>query len=182
MSGYYRREHADLIDRTFPGAVKEIVEFRDEVTVVIDVERLVDIATFCRDTAGMEFNYLADLSGVDYWPDAPRFHINYVLYSFQHNHLLRLKIIVGEGQTVPSVTAVWPGANWPEREVYDMFGVPFEGHPDLRRILMPYDWTGHPLRKDYPVGYEEVEFTFNIERIEAKKPKGSPEPREIPAE
>ncbi|SRR5690554_3315829 len=179
MSGYYRREHADLIDKTFPGAVKEIVEFRDQVRLEIDREHLLEIITFCRDTEGLEFNYLSELNGVDYWPDAPRFSVNYVLYSFLHNHLLQFKVRLDDDDAVlPSITSIFPGANWPEREVYDMFGIRFEGHPDPRRILMPYDWTGHPLRKDYPLGYEEVQFTFNIDRVEVNKPVPSPRPRE----
>lgn len=171
MSGYYSRGLADKVQAAFPEAVQEIIEFRGEVTVLLDAASLIEVATFCRDTEGLEFDYLADLAGVDYWPDLPRFAVNYVLYSFTHNHLLRLKVYTADTKpTLPSVTGVWPGANWPEREVYDMFGVTFTDHPDMRRILMPYDWTGHPHRKDYPLGYEEVEFTFNIDRIEAKKP------------
>jgi NADH-quinone oxidoreductase subunit C len=77
---------------------------------------------------------------------------------------------VDEGESIPSVVGVWESANWHEREVFDLFGVPFEGHPNLRRILMPDDWDGHPLRKDYPLGYEEPQFTFNFEEIDLRKP------------
>ncbi len=171
MSGTYPREVADTIKARFPDAVKDIIEFRGEITLVIDRESLVEIATFCRDTDGLDFSLLANLAGVDYWPQEPRLAVNYVLYSLAHNHMVRLKVYVhGEDAVIPSVTGVWPGANWPEREAWDMFGIRFDGHPDLRRILMPFDWTGHPHRKDYPLGYEEVQFSFNYDRVQAKKP------------
>lgn len=171
MSGTYLRQVADTIAERFPEAVQEIAEFRDEITLVIDRDSLVAVAAFCRDTDGLEFNMLADLAAVDYWPQEPRFAVSYVLYSLAHNHLIRLKVYVpGDSPTIPTVTGVWPGANWPEREAWDMFGIRFEGHPDLRRILMPFDWTGHPQRKDYPLGYEEVQFSFNYGRVQAKKP------------
>ncbi len=171
MSGTYLRQVADTIAERFPEAVQEIVEFRDEITLVINRDSLVAVATFCRDTDGLEFNMLADLAAVDYWPQEPRFAVSYVLYSLAHNHLIRLKVYTpGDNPAIPSVTGVWPGANWPEREAWDMFGIQFEGHPDPRRILMPFDWTGHPQRKDYPLGYEEVQFSFNYGRVQAKKP------------
>jgi NADH-quinone oxidoreductase subunit C len=152
--------------------VQDVIEFRGEVTVVVDKAAIVDVATYCRDTEGLEFNMLSDCGGNDYYPDEPRFGISYILYSLPHNHTLRLKAYVhGDDPTIQTVTAVWSGANWLEREIYDMFGVTFEGHPDLRRILLPFDWTGYPLRKDYPLGYEEVQFSFNHERVQAKKPQ-----------
>lgn len=164
------KEIAGLLQETFPEAVEEIVEFRGEVTVVVKPSMLIEIATFCRDTEGLEFNMLSDLAGIDYMPQEPRFAVNYVLNSLPYTRTIRLKVYVSEGEAVPSLTAVYPGANWQEREVWDMFGVKFEGHPDMRRILMPFDWTGHPLRKDYPLGYEEVQFSFNYERVQARKP------------
>jgi NADH/F420H2 dehydrogenase subunit C len=100
------------------------------------------------------FDFLSDVTGVDRLnlpENSPRFEVVYHVYSIQHGRRLRLKVRVDEGQAVPTVTEVWPTANWHEREVSDLFGVPFAGHPDLRRILMPDDWEGHPLRKDYPV-------------------------------
>lgn len=162
---------ASKIKERFPEAVTDIREFRGEVTVVVERQAIVEVATFCRDDDDLRFNLLSSLSGVDYWPEEPRFAVNYVLYSLDHNHTIRLKTYApGNDAVVPSVTGVWKGANWPEREVWDMFGVKFEGHPDLRRILLPYDWTGHPLRKDYPLGHEEVQFSFNYERVQSRKP------------
>ncbi len=163
---------ANTIQERFPEAVQDIIEFRGEVTVVVDRKAIVEVAAFCRDTDGLVFNFLSDLTAVDYWPDEPRFAICYMLYSMLFNHSLRLKVYVpGDDPVAPTVTGVYPAAGWQEREVWDLFGIRFEGHPDLRRILMPFDWTGHPLRKDYPLGYEEVQFTFNADRIQAQKPQ-----------
>ncbi len=162
---------ANKIKEKFPEAVEDIIEFRDEVTVVVAPEAIVEVATFCRDDAELQFNMLSALSGVDYYPEEPRFAVNYVMNSLPLNHTLRLKVYVpGDNPEIPTVTGVWAVANWPEREVYDMFGVRFKGHYNMRRILLPYDWTGHPLRKDYPLGYEEVQFSFNYERVQSQKP------------
>jgi NADH-quinone oxidoreductase subunit C len=171
MSANYPPEVAEKIKAQFPDAVQDIITFRGEVTLVVDPEHIVEVATTCRDTPGLAFNMLFDLAGVDYWPEQPRFAVAYTLFSLMHNHFVRLKVYTpGSKPTLPTITGVWPGAQWPEREVYDMFGITFEGHPDMRRILLPYDWTGHPLRKDYPLGYEEVQFSFNYDRVQSKKP------------
>jgi len=162
---------ANLLKERFPQAVAEISEFRGDVTAVVDRTAIVDVCQYCHDTAGFEFNLLSDICGIDYLPQTPRFGIAYVLYSLSCNQTLRLKVFVPEEDpVVPTVTGVWPSANWQEREVWDMFGIKFDGHPDMRRILLPFDWTGHPLRKDYPLGYEEVQFSFNHERVQANKP------------
>jgi NADH-quinone oxidoreductase subunit C len=161
----------ERIRTQFPDAVQDVIEFRGETTLVVDKGALVDMCTFARDTEGLEFNFLSDLAGVDYWPEEPRFAACYQLYAMQHGTDLRLKVYTpGNDPVLPSVTGVWPTAGWMEREIYDMFGVKFTDHPDLRRILMPFDWTGHPLRKDYPLGYEEVQFSFNVKRIDDQKP------------
>lgn len=163
---------ANTIQERFPEAIIEIVEFRGDVTLVVDRASIVEVATFCRDAEGLHFNLLSDLCGIDYWPQEPRFGISYVLYSLPLNHTIRLKVYApDEDAIVPSITSVYPGANYHEREVWDLLGVKFDGHPDLRRILMPFDWTGHPLRKDYPLGYEEVQFSFNNGRVQAHKPQ-----------
>jgi NADH-quinone oxidoreductase subunit C len=168
---HYSRAIADTLKQTFPDAVQDIIEFRGEVTVVVDRSAIVEVATFCRDTEGLEFNLMADLAGVDYWPEEPRYAVNYVLHSLTHNHMIRLKTYApGDDPTLPTMSGVWPGAGWPEREVWDLFGITFKGHPDPRRILMPFDWTGHPQRKDYPLGYEEVQFSFNYDHVMARKP------------
>ncbi len=145
-------------------------EFRDEVHVFINAGQIVDVLTFLRDEH--QFSLLSAMTAVDYWPqESPRFHIIYQLTSLTRNLSIQLKVPVNGSQLkVPTATQVFEVANWREREIMDMFGVEFEGHPDPRRILMPEDWDGHPLRKDYPLGYEEPQFTFNFEEIDVRKP------------
>jgi len=157
--------------KKFPDAVQEVIEFRGETTVVVDAASLVAVCLFLRDDADLNYNYLADLAGIDYYPDEPRFAVSYIVYAMTVNARFRLKVFIsGDEPEVPTVTGVWPTANWYEREVYDMFGITFTGHPDLRRLLMPADWVGHPHRKDYPLGYEEVQFSFNWREVDARKP------------
>jgi len=138
-----------------PNAVAEAILFRGELTLLIPREHLVRVAEFVRSDAELQFTFLSDITAVDRFPIEPRFELNYHLLSIERRERLRLKVRVqGKDPVVPSVTPVWPTANWHEREAFDLFGVRFEGHPDLQRILMPDDWEGYPLRKDYPVeGY-----------------------------
>jgi len=161
----------EAIRTKFPGAVEDVVEFRGEKTVVVKKPALVDVCRFLHDDPELNYNLLVDLAGVDYYPDEPRFAVSYIPYAMAVNARFRLKVYTTDDDPeLPSVTGVWINANWYEREVWDMFGVRFSGHPDLRRILMPADWVGHPHRKDYPLGYEEVQFSFNWREIDAKKP------------
>ncbi len=141
-----------------------------DTSLTLSAEQLVAAAKSLRDDFG--FDMLVMETAVDYWPQqTPRFHVVYRLYSMKEHLLLGLRVPVdGNNVVVPSLTPVFPNANWHEREIWDMFGIRFAGHPDLRRILMPYDWEGHPLRKDYPLGYEEPQFTFNYEQIAQHKP------------
>jgi NADH-quinone oxidoreductase subunit C len=135
-------------------ALAEVKVWRHETTVLLRPEDLVRVGRLLRDDPDLAFDYLADVTAVDRreLPEAsPRFEVVYQLYSLQFKRRLRLKVRVDDGQAVPSVTGIWESANWGEREVYDLFGVPFLGHPELTRILMPDDWEGHPLRKDYPL-------------------------------
>ncbi len=148
----------------FAESILEMGEFREEPTLIVRKEDIVQICQFLRDDPELDFNFLSDLCGVD-WPERkPRFDVVYNLYSISKNHRVRLKVRVEDGESVPSVTSVWSTANWHEREVFDMFGIGFEGHPDLRRILMSEDWEGHPLRKDFPLTKEEVMFSHNKDR------------------
>lgn len=127
----------------------------DGLTVELPPGLLRDACHFLKTQPDLAFEFLADLTGVDLYPVEPRFEVVYHLLSLPHNRRLRLKVrLPGSDPRLESVTGIWPAANWLEREVFDLFGVYFEGHPNLRRILMPDDWEGHPLRKDYPVeGY-----------------------------
>lgn len=151
-----RYADASLLRAQFADTVVEITEALGEITVVAKREGLIQLLTFLRDEPKLRFNYLSDVGGLDLGEFAtPRFAIAYQLYSLEHNHRLRVKVFVDEDDAnVPSVCGVWKTANWLEREIYDMFGVNFENHPDLRRILMPADYEGYPLRKDFPIkGY-----------------------------
>jgi len=135
-----------------PQALGEVREFRGEVTIVVPRERLRRTAEFLCGERALGYTLLSDLSSIDRFPVEPRFEVNYHLVSMSRKERLRLKVrLSGSDPVVETVTPVWPGANWPEREVFDLFGIRFEGHPDLRRIVLPADWEGHPLRKDYPV-------------------------------
>ncbi len=152
------------LNERFPQSVLESSQFRGDLTIVLKKEDIVSICNYLRDDPELSFDYLSDLTAVDRLGRKPRFDIVYHLYSISRNHRVRLKVGVDEGQGISSVTSVWSGANWFEREVFDLFGVSFLNHPDLRRILMPDDWEGHPLRKDFPLTREEVMFTHNKNR------------------
>jgi len=120
-------------------------------TIIVPVARLIEVATRLHDAPDAAFDYCSDLTATDWPPRAERFDVIYCLYSTRLRHRVRIKVKAAENQPVPSVTSIWPAANWLEREVFDMFGVNFTGHPDRRRILMPDDWQGFPQRKDYPL-------------------------------
>jgi len=140
------------LQNTLAGSVTHVSYYVGDWTIVVPVARAIEVARHLRDAADALFDFCSDVTATD-WPprkDA-RFDVIYCLYSTRLRHRIRVKLKVGEQEPVPSVTGVWPAANWLEREVYDMFGVNFTGHPDRRRILMPEDWQGFPQRKDYPL-------------------------------
>lgn len=147
-----------------------VYEFRGETSLILQADQIVPACQALRD----EFNFelLTEETAVDYWPElTPRFHVVYRLRSLKHNLIIGLRVpLDGNFPVMPTLTGVYANANWFERELWDMFGIRFEGHPDLRRVVMPADWVGHPLRKDYPLGYEEVQFTFNFDEIDVRKP------------
>lgn len=149
------------LKKKFGEAVIEASEFLGQLSIRINGTRIVEVCESLRDDAETPFNYLSDLTCVHY-PDnkAAPFEVVYQLYSISKNERVRLKVDTN-GQGVESVTGVWPSADWLEREVYDLFGVVFHNHPDLRRILLPPDWEGHPLRKDYPLEFVENRWTEN---------------------
>ena len=133
-------------------AVAEVIEFRGETTVVVPREKIRRVAEFLATEPSVGFPFLSDISSVDRFPLEPRFEVNYHLLSIERKDRLRLKVrLPGNEPVIASVTPVWPTANWHERESFDLMGIRFEGHPDLKRIVMPDDWEGHPHRKDYAV-------------------------------
>jgi NADH-quinone oxidoreductase subunit C len=143
--------HIEALQAAFPDAIEQLSFWVGDWTVIVKAERLLDVARHLRDTAGAKFDYLSDVTASDWPPRAKRFDVVYCLFSTTRRQRVRLKVRAGDGDPVPSVTGLWPAANWLEREVWDLFGVNFTGHPDRRRILMPDEWQGHPQRKDYPL-------------------------------
>ena len=140
------------LQAALPEAVLQLSYWVGDWTAIVAPARIADVARYLRDTEGAGFDYCSDVTAVD-WParSEARFDVVYCLYSTGLRHRVRLKARVADGEPVPSVTGVWAAANWLEREAFDLFGIRFAGHPDLRRILMPEEWQGHPQRKDYPL-------------------------------
>lgn len=145
------------LQREHPDWITEIVEALGEVTAIVSGQHIVDVCTTLKTGEETRFDFLSDICGADRGEEEePRFEVNYHLFSTTRHHRLRLKVLLNDDNAhVPTVTGVWRTANWHERETYDLMGVVFDGHPDLRRILLPDDWQGHALRKDFPLrGYE----------------------------
>lgn len=163
----YNRTVLETLQQRYGG---QLYEYHGEVSLVLAAENLIAVCQNLRHEHAFEL--LVEETAVDYWPEqAPRFHVIYRLRSLKHNQIVGLRVpLDGNAPSMPSLTPVYANANWFERELFDMFGIHFENHPDLRRIMMPADWEGHPLRKDYPLGYEEVQFTFNFDEIYLRKP------------
>lgn len=141
----------DLLKETFPEAVRDIEEFRRETSITIDAGKIREVMTFLKENEKLCYDLLLDLAGVDFDDRSPRFMIAYLLHSTKFNNKLRIKTTVAEGASLDTVSDIWMAADWMEREVYDLFGIIFNNHPYLRRILLPEDFVGHPLRKDFPV-------------------------------
>ena len=167
-----------LLQQAVPGATVESAPSIDLHTAVyVSRDHVLDVARVLRDAANLRFAFLAELTAVDVWPREPRYEVVYVLVSIEHRLRLRMKVrLHGADAHVATVSGIWPAANWLEREVWDLFGIVFDGHPDPRRLLMPEDWEGFPLRKDSPVQIRrpphvaealqvtEEEFAANVER------------------
>jgi len=144
----------------FLDSILEVTTFRGEVTVTVSKGEIFEICKFLHSDPDLQYNFLTDLCGLDFFPETPRFGIAYLLYSLKNNQRLRLKIRFEEMESIPSVESIWKVANWYEREAYDLFGIRFENHPDLRRILLWDGYEGHPLRKDYPTEGPDFDKSF----------------------
>ena len=159
------------LQERFGSAVLETDEFRGDLAVHIQPAALPEVATFLRADQGLQYIMLTAVTGVDYLGREPRFEVVYHFTSPAHAHRIALKVGADEDEPrVPSIAKQFPTATFQEREVFDMFGIIFDGHPDLQRILMPEDWDGFPQRKTEPLVYEEVAFTFNHDAVDAQKP------------
>ena len=171
--------------QAFGADLLHVNSFRGETTLVFAPERLTQALDFLRSSAGLVYNMLSDISAVDYYPHdyggmydgegrdyrPQRYAVSYHILSMLYNRRLRVKAFADEDSpSLPTATVVWPAANWLEREIADMMGIAFDGHPDDRRLLMPDDWHGHPHRRDYPLGKETVAFSFNEAEIRKHKP------------
>jgi NADH-quinone oxidoreductase subunit C len=139
------------LQAAIPSAITQLSFYVGDWTVIVPADKLLEVGRFLRDTPETAFNFCSDVTASDWPPRAQRFDVVYCLYSTKYRHRVRLKVRAAENEGVPSVSSIWPAANWLEREVYDLFGVNITGHPDRRRILMPDDWQGFPQRKDYPL-------------------------------
>ncbi|HVK04697.1 MAG TPA: NADH-quinone oxidoreductase subunit C [Armatimonadaceae bacterium] len=158
-------EFKALVDGGLGDEIVIAKRFRGQDFLTVKKERIVDILTVMRDDPECRFNLISDILGLDLlgFDREPRYEVVYSLYSIPHQKRIVVKAQVDEDDpSIDTASGVWIGAEWPEREIYDLFGITFVGHGDLRRIMMPDDWVGHPLRKDYPLGGEEVEFSHNV--------------------
>ncbi|MGH8631920.1 MAG: NADH-quinone oxidoreductase subunit C, partial [Burkholderiales bacterium] len=152
------------VKERFGAAIQESLTYLGQIYLVVSAGSIVSVCGYLKHEE--QFNFLTDLTAVDYPKREKRFEVIYQLYSFPKNVRLRVKAPLGENETTESVTSVWATANWLEREAYDMFGIPFSGHPDLRRILLPEDWQGHPLRKDYGIIQQDTRWVQENLHIE----------------
>ena len=162
---------SEKIKERFPEEVLDVREFRGQVSVTLKKERILDVFRYLHDDPDLFLDYLVDVCGADYLgKKEKRFEVVYHLYSIKHRHAVRIKAeVADEKPSIDSVMPIWAGANWHEREAYDMYGIIFKGHPDLRRILLPEDWEGYPLRKDYPLQGPEKEWPGFIEVLDKAK-------------
>ena len=161
----------DKVNTAVSDAIEETAALRGEQTLFVAKDKLKAVCQLLRDDEDLQFNFLSDICADDLLNEFPRFAVNYHLFSIPNQQALRLRVRVEDPHEGPeTMAAVWPIATWLETEVWDLMGIRFKDNTSLRRLFLPEDWQGHPLRKDYPLGYEEVQFSFNWEAIGARKP------------
>ena len=150
---------------SWPGSLESAQSFLRQRIYTVKLDALYDACLFLRDNQEWDFDYLIDITALDLLGEQPRFCLVYQLYSYRHQQFVRLKSRLPIDAVAPSVSNIWEAANWLEREIYDMFGIEFSGHPDLKRILLPDDWYGYPLRKDYDIKLQDQSWISNHLRI-----------------
>jgi NADH-quinone oxidoreductase subunit C len=155
----------EQINKSLPGSIEEQNEYRDELQVYVKKEFFSELMKLLRNEKTFNYDLLLDIAGIDRLPDEPRFELVYVLFSLEHNRRLIVKLKVDISDSVPSMTGIWKSADWPEREVFDLLGINFSGHPDLRRILTWDNFEGHPLRKDFPLRGKDFDKKFDPDTI-----------------
>ena len=155
----------EQIKKSLPGSIEEQIEYRNEFQVYVKKDFFTELMQLLRKDKTLSYDLLLDVAGIDRLPDEPRFELVYVLFSLEYNRRLIVKLKVDVSDTVPSVTGIWKSANWPEREVFDLLGIKFSGHPDLRRILTWDNFEGHPLRKDFPLRGKDFDKKFDPDSI-----------------
>lgn len=152
-----QKDVVEKIKERFPAAFKDAYTFRDQQTIVIDKKSIIDVCKFLKETPELDFSFFVDLTAVDFPDRDVRFEVVYNLFSISQSKRIFLKVNVDlDDLAVPSVTCLWQSANWAEREIYDLFGISFSGHPNLKRLFMPEDFEGYPLRKEFPLGGEDL--------------------------
>ena len=161
----------ELLQEQFGEAVEDVIDFRGERTIVVALEKVYDVLKLIREHGDLQYNFLIDIVADDLLPEYPRFAVNYHVRSMSKKHDIRIRTYVEDPDEGPkTIGDIWNVGTWLEMEVWDLMGINFQGNGSQRRLFLPEDWVGHPLRKDYPLGYEEGQFSFNWEAIEAKKP------------
>jgi NADH-quinone oxidoreductase subunit C len=155
----------EQINKSLPGSIEKQTEYRDELQIYVNKEFFPELMKLLRNEKAFNYDLLLDIAGIDRLPDEPRFELVYVLFSLEHNRRLIVKLKVDISDTVPSMTYIWKSADWPEREVFDLLGINFSNHPDLRRILTWDNFDGHPLRKDFPLKGKDFDKKFDPDTI-----------------
>ena len=170
-------EIVEKVKASLPEAIQDTALPQGDAVIFVAPEKLQEVAGFLKDDSSLKFDYLTDVCGVDYLNEErePRFEAVYLLYSIDHQHSIRVRVgIEEENPSVPTVSEIWKGALYPEQELFDMFGIHIEGHPKNERLIMPKEWSGYPLRKDYPLTTETVAFShnrdFKSELVKSKPP------------
>lgn len=160
----------EKLKQEYSESLSEVYTFRGELNIILKPQDILEICRFLKTDPDLKFNFLSCITAVDYLNSRPkRFEMVYILFSIPNNQRIIIKTQVDENEDIPTLTSIWSTANWQEREVYDMFGIKFSGHPNLKRILMDDDWIGYPQRKDFPLTYEVPAFSHNKDTTETRQ-------------